>query len=168
MQSQVLSRTLATRILQLTFAAFPALFLVSCLFSNEGVPSVVRSHTFPSPDASWVVEVEVVDNGLGFGLGRLYEEIHLIRRGEAVGKHGDSGASVIFWMEKTDFEHDEVTLHWLDSRKVRVVYGGTEKPGVMRTHLATVAIEYQPVSRSGRSGGSTSFQVQKIGPSGLD
>jgi len=167
-QSPFGSRTIAARILHLTIVAFSALLQIGCLFSNDGVPSVVHSIKFPSPDASWVAEVEIVDNGLGFGLGRLYEEIHVVRQGESVGNHGDPGASVVFYMEKSDFEHDEVTLHWMDSQRLRVVYGGPEKPGVMRTHHAQVAIEYQPLSRSGSSGATTSLEVQKVEHSGLN
>lgn len=109
---------------------------------DEGKPIVIHSQDFPSPDAAFIATLEQVDNGLGFGQGALYDEVHLRRRGEAVGAHGESGSSVVFYAESTYQAKNGVRLTWLDSRHLRVEYEREERPGRAVRTLSGVAIEF--------------------------
>src|SRR5262245_12473292 len=66
---------------------------VACLSCSDS-PRVLNSHPYKSPNAKWVATLEEVDNGLGFGLGAVYDEVHLTEQREAIGRPGDPGTSV--------------------------------------------------------------------------
>lgn len=122
--------------------------LVAWLLSGEddGVPIVNRSEAYPGPDGAYVATLEVVDNGLGFGQGALYDEVHITRRGEAVGAHGDPGRSVVFYAEVTDQKANEVSVSWVGPRRLRVTYGLAQHPGrtVRAKDGVAVELEQQP------------------------
>ena len=109
-------------------------------------PSIIRSQDFPNSDGAYTATLEQIDNGLGFGQGALYDEVHLRRRGEPVGAHGNPGGSVVFYAESTYRDNSGVTLTWLDSRHFRVGYDRGQRPGKAVNALSGVAIEFLPNS----------------------
>jgi hypothetical protein len=125
--------------------AIPVCLAVALAGCEDGKPIVVRSHAYPSPDGAFTAVLEEVDNGLGFGQGALYDEVHLTRRGEAVGKHGDSGHSVVFYAESPYKVGSEMTVTWIDNRQLRIVYGRERHPGLAVSPLDGVAIAFLPV-----------------------
>jgi hypothetical protein len=68
---------------------------------SEGVPRVVQATQVESPSRNVAATVEVVDNGLGFGQGALYDEIHLGPSRHGSFAHGDKDESVIYYAEST-------------------------------------------------------------------
>lgn len=108
-----------------------------------GEPVVIRSQAFPSPDGAYTATLEEVDNGLGFGQGALYDEVHLTRQGESTGRHGDPGRSVGFYAESTYKNGGAVKIEWLDRQHLRVKFGGEQRPGRISASLNGVAIEYR-------------------------
>lgn len=113
---------------------------------DEGRPIVLQSQEFPSPDGAYTATLEQVDNGLGFGLGALYDEVHLRRRGEPVGAHGEPGRYVVFYAESTYQGKGSVRLSWLDSRHLLVEYAREQRPGRTTRTLSGVAIDFVPAS----------------------
>jgi hypothetical protein len=120
-------------------------FVCALAGCDDGKPIVIHSQELLSPDGAYAATLEQVDNGLGFGQGALYEEVHLRRRGEPVGAHGDPGASVVFYAESTYQGKNDVRLTWLDSRHLRVSYGRKQRPGRAIGALGGVAIEFVPI-----------------------
>ena len=64
--------------------------------------------------------LEEVDNGLGFGLGALYEEVHVIKDGEAVAAHGDPEKSVVFYADSTQLKGRPAQLKWLSPKVLEI------------------------------------------------
>ena len=75
---------------------WPASFFAVCAGCQDGIPIVLESHRVPSPDNAVEAIVERVDNGLGFGQGAVYDEVHVQRARTAVTEHGDRSDSVVF------------------------------------------------------------------------
>lgn len=84
-----------------------------------------------------------MDNGLGFGLGAVYDEVHLGKQGETIGDHGDKGKSVVFYVESTYGKGKPVNVKWLSNDRIQIIYDGSLMPGKKQTILKGVAIEYQ-------------------------
>jgi len=118
---------------------FFVILLAGC---EDGDPIVKRSQAYPSPDSIYAATLEEVDNGLGFGQGALYEEVHITRRGESVGAHGNPGRSVVFYVESTYKVGSGVKVSWLDSRHLRVEYSRDLHPGRALSNWDGVAIEF--------------------------
>lgn len=127
---------------ELAITIFVLISLAGC---EDGKPIVGRSQAYPSPDGAFTATLEEVDNGLGFGQGALYDEVHLTRQGEAIGKHGDSGRSVIFYAESDYKVGSEVKVTWIGSRHLRVEYGREQHPGRAVRKLDGIAIEFLPM-----------------------
>ena len=125
--------------------AIAIFFVISLAGCEDGKPIVGRSQAYPSPDGGFTATLEEVDNGLGFGQGALYDEVHLTRQGEAVGEHGDPGPSVIFYAESAYKAGSEVKVTWIDGRHLRVEYTRERRPGRAVSQLDGVAIEFQPM-----------------------
>ena len=111
---------------------------------NDGNPIVTQSQEFPSPDGAYIATLELVDNGLGFGQGALYDEVHVRHRGESIGEHGDPGGSVVFYAESTYQGNSDISLTWLDGRHLRVEFERRQRPGRALKALSGVAIEFLP------------------------
>lgn len=58
-------------------------------------PLVRKVDDRPFPDRRWVATLEEVDNGAGFGIGMLYDEVHIHHPDETITYHIDD-KSVIF------------------------------------------------------------------------
>jgi hypothetical protein len=86
--------------------------------------------------------LEEVDNGLGFGLGALYHEIHVVRANEQVQTHGDGSRSVIFYANTSEYRGPPITVLWLSSNRLRVSYGKELTPGKREPQFGEVAVEY--------------------------
>ena len=71
----------------LVSGAFTTLILLACSNTNE--PIVVESREIPNADKTKAAIVELVDNGLGFGLGLEYYEVHIEKPRQKPKAHGD-------------------------------------------------------------------------------
>jgi len=96
-----------------------------------------------SPDSKLVATVEAMDNGLGFGQGRMYYEVHISPSGEQAGSHGDHEPSVVFWTEVLNERARPVTAKWVSQDKVRITYDLWTKPGKQLHSRHGGEIEYQ-------------------------
>lgn len=115
-----------------------ALLLVAC--SDE--PITLRAQRIDSPDTKRSAVIEELDNGLGFGLGALIHEIHVVESSEQVRLHGDRSRSVVFYANTTDYKGVPITARWLSSNKLQVSYGALLTPAKKVLLLGEVAVEY--------------------------
>ncbi len=109
---------------------------------------VQQSTLFQSPDSRWQATLEHIDNGLGFGLGALYDEVHLHGPEASVGRHGASGSSVVFNIKSQGGAHPRV--QWLSPNHLLIEYRNPHKPGKCITPFQGITIEYRPLPAPGR------------------
>ena len=119
-----------------------ACFMVCVSACSDGQPIVTETHELPSPDGRMAAVVEVVDNGLGFGLGALYEEVHVIKAGDAVNDHGASSNSLAFYIESNYGKGKHVAVTWVSPTQLRIEFDGPNKPGKTKLTVAGITIEY--------------------------
>jgi len=112
-------------------------------FSSDGIPIVVTSADFASPDGQFVVTVERVHNGLGYGAGALYDEVHLSRLPKPLFKHGDPDPSVVFYAEPVSGVAGAPTIQWLESERLRVILDLRSKPNRKPASMGQVCVEYE-------------------------
>jgi hypothetical protein len=110
-------------------------------------PLLGQVEDFSSPDHRLVATLEELDNGLGFGHGMLYDEIHIHRVDERVADHGDDDRSAIFYANSMGRQTDEKPkIKWIDSSHLLIVYspgridGGT--PGKAIKEYDGIQITY--------------------------
>jgi len=123
----------------LTVVLVIALALVACSDS----PVVENSQTVVSPDGEFVATLETIDNGLGFGLGREYEEVHLSRRGAGFQGHGASGSTVAFYVEASERPHVPLSVRWLSSRELEVSFDSPTNPGRSLAFVDGISLRYK-------------------------
>jgi hypothetical protein len=113
---------------------------------DGGKPIVLQSNSFPAPNGKWVAVVEEVDNGLGFGLGVLYWEVHLLSAGKVVQDRGERSKSSVFYAESTYGKKPDVSVSWVPNDTLQIFYNPAQKPGRLVTKYGAVSIEAQPAS----------------------
>jgi hypothetical protein len=106
-------------------------------------PVVEQSSDLPSPDSRWTATLERVDNGLGFGQGLAYDEVHIggPHAWRFLWRHGDPDQSVVFFAE-VEAEQRPV-LHWADAHHLLITYPAENTPGRQLTHFEDITISYQ-------------------------
>lgn len=113
----------------------------------DGRPIIVKHVDLPSPNGSWIATLEEVDNGLGFGLGMLYDEVHIRRHGEKISDHGDEDRSAVFYANSFG-AHSEVRpqIKWIDSTHILISFSPSriegEIPGKMLKEFGDIQISY--------------------------
>ena len=96
--------------------------LLFAIYGNPAVPKATVVATLPDPGGRYIAVVEKVDNGMGFGQGMRYDEIHLVRRGDAISGHGDDSKTSIFYIGDAPAAPQ---VHWTDDRQLSVSYAGS-------------------------------------------
>lgn len=116
---------------------------------RDGGQAIVLKHSeLASPDGKWIATLESVDNGLGFGQGMLYDEVHIRRPNESVSSHGDSAKSAVFYIDVMEATGERPYLTWRDATYLIIGYdkkrstGG--RPGKCLKSFYGISIEYQP------------------------
>lgn len=136
----------------LAIGIFIALIFLSWIFVRNIFVNdssiVLNSEDFPSPDRQWIVTLEDIDNGLGFGQGMLYDEIHVRRPGEKIAGHGDAGKSVVFYANSGGLRDGKAPqIRWKDSAHILISYDPERieghTPGKARKELRGISIEYR-------------------------
>jgi hypothetical protein len=122
-------------------ALFPICMLAAC---DDGKPIILNAVATPSPDSSWKATLEEVDNGMGFGLGALYEEVHLTKPDESPSSHGEPSHSAVFYVESTYGKGKGVSLKWLSSQRLQILYDPSHKPGRQLANYRGLSIEVTP------------------------
>ena len=120
--------------------------LLACGGCDDGMPMVLESERAPSPDNALDAIVERVDNGLGFGQGAVYDEIHVLIRGSSVLVHGDPSVSVVFYAQEEINVDNRVTAHWVSARHLVINYEPRRFCGRRTTRLGDILIDYSPNS----------------------
>jgi len=117
--------------------------------SGDDGPIVGKHVDTMSPDGEWVATLEVVDNGLGFGQGWLYDEVHIRRPNEAIASHGERAESAVFYMGSAGNPPDEVSIDWRDARHLVIAYDDDprSRPGKSITRFHGILIEYRARAR---------------------
>lgn len=100
----------------------PVVPLIVAMWSEPTVPVAQVRATVANPAGTWIALVETVDNRMGFGQGMLYDEVHLVRKGQAAGKHGDDGTSVLFYHDAPAAANCRVAVTWTDDRHLAITY----------------------------------------------
>lgn len=131
-------------LLALAMFALPVLAIVAVvLFAIHGesaVPVATVVATLPSPGGGYTAVVEKVDYPTELGPGIRYDEIHLLRRGEAITAHGDVSQTVIFSLGDAGAAPQ---VHWTDDRHLAVDYAeGGDSRAVMRPGKDGLVVTY--------------------------
>lgn len=118
-------------------------------FKSEGRPLVVTASDFRSPDTRWIATLETVDNGLGFGLGMLYDEVHLRRPGDNITSHGNESESVVFYVAAIGESGQPPRLMWEGPERLVITYDAARHmesgPGRRVGKLHGISIAYNVV-----------------------
>lgn len=109
---------------------------------RDGEPIVQEMTRVASPDSQWEAILEQVDNGLGFGQGMAYHEIHIQPVGSRVTYHGDESASLVFYIEVTS--EPPPRLEWAGQRRLVVAHSAAVTPGRQLERYMDVDIQYEP------------------------
>lgn len=125
-----------------------ARYALDALIGGNTEPMVGRVTRYPSPDLKLVATLEEVDNGLGFGQGMLYDEVHLQLTNEKILGHGDSDSSAIFYADSMGKQNTLAPrLHLVDATHLAVEYDSSRiestRPGKIVRHLRGIEIVYQ-------------------------
>ena len=112
-------------------------------------PIVQDSSDLLSPDSRWTATLERVDNGLGFGQGALYDEVHVSHphAWRFLWRHGNPDKSVVFYVEVTDTDGNRPTLQWADAHHLVIKYPDQNKPGRQFPHFEDITITYDTFPR---------------------
>ncbi|HMN46868.1 MAG TPA: hypothetical protein PKE27_19980 [Povalibacter sp.] len=105
---------------------------------------VLESRRFASPDLKHEATVEAVDNALGFGLGAIYDEVHVWVPG-ATFQHGDSDSTAVFYAESAYPEGVGPTVRWLNPHRLVIQYPEKNPPGRMKSEMLGISITYEAV-----------------------
>lgn len=116
--------------------------LVIVLAACSDAPIALSSQRIDSPDVKRSAVVEKLDNGLGFGLGAIMHEVHVVGATEEVRTHGDGSRSLVFYANTTENRGPPITVKWLSNNQLQINYGKSLTPGKKETHLGEVAVEY--------------------------
>jgi hypothetical protein len=119
-------------------------FLAGC---DDGKPIATEKSRLLSPDGVSVAVLEGVDNGLGFGQGMYYDEIHVGPAGLSISDHGDGDPSVVFYAAQEASTDDAPSLHWLNARHLIVTYDLERRPQKLVTVVSGIQIEYRPSAK---------------------
>ena len=118
-----------------------ALALTAC---DDGKPIVLNSVSTASPSGEWKAVIEEVDNGLGFGQGALYEEVHVVKANEQATTHGDAGQSVVFYAESMYEKGSRINIKWLSANKLQILHDHAQKPGKHLQNYRGITLEVTP------------------------
>jgi hypothetical protein len=129
----------------------PFLLLKACEMTfdaalGEPKPSAGVNLEAPSPDGRWIATSETVDNGMGFGMGMVYYEVHVRRPNERIRAHGDADATTVFYIH-TDGREPQLT--WLDAHHLSIAHetrddhGKVMEPGRHDAQHGDVRIVYR-------------------------
>ncbi|MFZ6692922.1 hypothetical protein [Undibacterium sp. SXout20W] len=135
-------------ILGLFSVALVGLLCLLSIFKDEGKPSVVSSVDIVSPNHEWIATEEVIDNGLGFGQGMLFDEIHIHRLAENFHDHGDDDTSVVFYVDVAGDKGDPPKISWIDPTHMIITYEDSRhnkrsQPGKRIKVFRGIDIEYK-------------------------
>ena len=123
--------------------ATAGLVALACLLGAcSAEPTVLFSERIVSPDGKTSALREQLDNGLGFGLGAIYEELHLVGPTEDPGNHGESSQTVAFYVNTSEYSGPAIEVSWLSNTHLLVKYDKSLKPGRQYSQLSGVKIEY--------------------------
>ena len=110
-------------------------------------PVVIDSARIPSPDGTMQAIVERVDDGLGFGQGGLFNEVHVQLRGTWALVHGEPSHTVVFYAEVGENGDTGATVRWVDARHLLITYNSQRTAlGRHLRRLGPVVIDYSPVT----------------------
>jgi hypothetical protein len=126
------------------------LYGLYALLHSDDRPFVVRHTDLASPNGHSIATLEEVDNGLGFGQGMLYDEVHIRRPNQTISDHGDSAESVVFYIESSGNPGSRSTLEWRDDTHLVIGYDSTSRIGpsagkhLSSFHDISIAYEAKP------------------------
>ena len=115
--------------------------LVGC---DDGKPIVLEAKEFASPDGKWVAVLEEVDNGLGFGQGAIFQEVHILRPGDKAQSHGDRSSSNVFYAESIYDAGTGVSVRWQSNERLQISFDRRQHPGKLVTAFFGITIEARP------------------------
>jgi len=116
--------------------------LACLLAARSDEPIVLSVKRINSPDGRTSAVIEELDNGLGFGLGALYQELHVVGATEVPRSHGERSRTVVFYVNTSEYRGSPIEAIWLSAKQLQVKYGKSLKPGRQDRRLGGVTIEY--------------------------
>ena len=128
-----------------------AIAVVLCLGvagCDDGEPIVLTSMRVPSPDGKSVAIVEAVDNGLGFGQGMVYDEVHVGPSDLRTVGHGNYDVYVVFYAAQEASPSGSLRVSWLDPDHVRIEYDPSLRPARSVQSIGHIQVVYVPRAAS--------------------
>jgi hypothetical protein len=97
-----------------------AVFVVRTFFATHYPKTVAE---VVSPDNQWIATLELVDDGAGFGMGMLYDEIHVRRSDEQITRHLDWPNPAVFCTDAMAAVNSaEPKIMWKDSNHLVIIF----------------------------------------------
>jgi len=143
----MVTTAVSTSVFKLISLAAPFALMLSLAGCDDGKPIATEKSRLLSPDRLSVAVLEGVDNGLGFGQGMYYDEIHVGPADLSISDHGDLDPSVVFYAAQEASTDNAPSLHWLDARHLVVSYDLARKPQKLVAEVSGIKIEYQPSAK---------------------
>jgi hypothetical protein len=143
----MVTTALPAKVVKLISLAALFSLLLSLAGCDDGTPIVTEKSRLLSPDRMSVAVLEGVDNGLGFGQGMYYDEIHVGPADLSISDHGDPGSSVVFYAAQNASSDNPPTLQWLDAKHLVVTYDVARKPQKLVAQVSGVKIEYRSAAK---------------------
>ena len=126
------------------YSAFvPLACVCAALGCSDGQPILLNSYVITSPNSKMEAVVERLDNGLGFGQGRLIDEIHIKSAKIRAIDHGSDSATSAFYIEAIP-DRDLPVVEWIDDQHLSVRYSNPNEPGRQISDLMGVELRYRP------------------------
>lgn len=116
---------------------------IAACSDQDGVPIVLKSRSIDSPSKLLVATIEEVDNGLGFGQGMIYDEIHVSSRYSPIGFHGDKDSTVVFYAESNFDKGNPPEVTWISDDKLVITLDPSTTRGKRFKGSNGLTIEYR-------------------------
>ena len=113
-----------------------ALSLSAC--SSDAV--LLSSQRINSPSLKRSAVFEELDNGLGFGLGALIQEVHVVDANTEIQDHGGPSHSVVYWADISEYKGGPIEVKWLSDEELQITYEHSLTPGKASSRLGAVVI----------------------------
>jgi hypothetical protein len=121
-------------------------YVLDSWFEDDGRPLVGKIIDYSSPDMQWIATLEEVDNGLGFGQGMLYDEVHIRHPDERILEHGNDAKSAVFYADAMGKSSTRPRIKWIDSTHLLITYSPARLestgPGRVLGKFHGIAIAY--------------------------
>jgi hypothetical protein len=145
----------------------PVLLAIGALIAmltgcDDGTPIVLSETRATSPDGQLDAVIEHLDNGLGFGQGALYFEVHVLRHAARPSNHGARDNSVPYYVEDSTGQDAPPRVMWKDNGNLCIFSQSGNTAPKKWTSVGLVLIHYDCDSRRSDVSGAKGAVVARM------